>query len=66
MWLMLGWLLGRGRHWQSAEEREWHRRRGHPWLFGLALGTVVLLFAGGSIGYGLLMLAAAVWLLART
>lgn len=41
------------------------RPRWHPFLWMLSAGTAVLLLAYGEVGYGALMVAFSVWLVAR-
>ena len=67
MWFLLGWLLGRGRRWQSAEEREWRRRRrrGQPWLFLFVCALLVGAIGTGAWIWVLGLLAFALWLLVR-
>lgn len=62
MWFLIGWLLGRGRRWQSAEEREWRRRRGHPGLFVLFGFMAAGAFGTGAWFAGLVIVAVMLWL----
>lgn len=64
MWFLLGWLLGRGRRWRGPEEREWRRRRGHPFSFVVVVFMAGSAFADGSIGWGLILLGIAMALVA--
>jgi hypothetical protein len=48
VWFVIGWLVGRGRRWQSADEREWRRQRGHPLTFTFVCALVVGAVATGS------------------
>ena len=64
MWFLIGWLIGRGgrRRWQSPEEREWRRQRGHPGAFVLVCAMVVAAAATGEWPWAIVLAAVAAWL----
>jgi hypothetical protein len=59
-------LVGRGRRWQSAEERDWRQRRGHPWLFLFVCALIVGAVGTGSWLWAIGLLALAAWLVVRS
>ena len=62
MRFLIGWLLGRGRRWQTAEEREWRRRRGHPFAFVVVCAMIVGAVGVGAWLWAIVLLVLALWL----